>query len=93
MRQLAQHVGELDARQAPAAQLGRDGEAEEAMLAERGDIGADIAVFRIAAAAFLGDLRAELGQVGRPVGLGRLEQGLNGHECLLHWVGDRYIVG
>ena len=84
MRQLAQHIGQLDAGQAAAAQLGRDGEPEEAMLAERSDIGADIAVFRIASAAFVGDLWAELGEIGRPVGLGRLEQGLNGHECLLH---------
>ena len=77
VRQLAQHVGQLDAGQVAATQLGRDAEPEEAMVAQNRDIGADIAVFRIAAAAFLGDLRAELGEVGRPVGLGRLEQGLN----------------
>jgi hypothetical protein len=47
------------------------------MVAQGRNIGADIAVFRVAAATFLGDLRAELGQIGRPVGLGRLEQGLN----------------
>jgi hypothetical protein len=32
------------------------------MLAERGNVGGDIAVFRIAEATFLGELRAELGE-------------------------------
>jgi hypothetical protein len=88
VRQLAQHVGELNAREAAAAQFGRHREAEEAMLSERSDVGADIAVFRVTSAAFLGDLWAELGEVGRPIGGGGRAQGLNRHGCLLHWVGD-----
>src|SRR5262245_25538850 len=85
MRELAQHGGELGARQAGTAELGGHAELQEAALAQRRDIGADELVRAIAAPLFLGELRTQLGEHGAPIGRGRarIAQSVDGHGMLL----------